>query len=267
MKAIPTKEQYTGFIEEFKAGLASYPDVCWYGYGSAFGNNCSYGRSDVDGGLIVDGGVVINKEKVLSLSKLMAACLQRNRVPLQFNLLDRVTNRDGRFLSYTSDFTDHIQQEGTVLAGPAEFVDELHGLDFKTGPLYQASHNFRKARNGLLSLCDDRAQNSYLFVKNVKKALENFAAFPKKLLLLQGRELFALKSAAQRELATLLPDYDTTSLERVNEALKDADEFHLLVHTPDIATLWSQEAVTGIEELIKAYLEIFPEHSEREYKK
>ncbi|PIN94747.1 hypothetical protein COU53_02285, partial [Candidatus Pacearchaeota archaeon CG10_big_fil_rev_8_21_14_0_10_30_48] len=178
------ENNYERFSEEFRKGLmADYSDVCFFIYGSfARGDHNYKSGSDIDGGLILDSGIITNKNKIISISRLIGLCLSNMEVPLQFNVLDRQTNLDGRFLSYTVDYTDWIKDEGRVLSGPS-LINEMNGIDYKSGVLNSIAFNLRSVRKGLL----ESSYESYDdLIEKTNKAIDKVVKTPKKLIWLTG---------------------------------------------------------------------------------
>jgi len=139
---IPAKEEYDCFVRNFSHELSSkHPDVCFFAYGSFFDGNCDYGRSDIDGGLIFNSGCVIDKKKLIEISETLAGLLREYPVKTGFNPMDTTSSQDGRFLSYSDDYTDFIKKFAKVLSGP-DLLYQLNGRNFKSQSLQSASFNF-----------------------------------------------------------------------------------------------------------------------------
>ena len=104
------RDHHREFAEELAAVISrDFPEVCLYVYGSfARGEHDSRKRSDIDGGFIFPGGVVLPQDRVLALGNALAEIHGRHKIKLQFNLLDATTGKDGRFLSYTDDYTQDL---------------------------------------------------------------------------------------------------------------------------------------------------------------
>jgi len=263
MRKLPTKENYEDFLEDFTKKVSRrFPDCCFYLYGSATDGRCVYGRSDIDGGLILDSGVVIPIKDILVISELLATTLQKNRVETQFNLLDRQTNKDGRFLSYTTDYTDWVKESSKVLFGP-DYIKEMNGLDKKTGVLYTSAFNFRKVRNSALYFMDRIMTDRKRFQRNVLKCLKNVVNLPKKLIWLRGERIIASKTSARKRLSEMLEDVDLSFVDRVNYLFGRPAELYRNIENENAPGLML-DSLTTMEQMIEAYLKHFPEHSERE---
>lgn len=147
------REKYLSFYND----LANYLDknhssICFYGYGSCF-NEPRANPSDLDGGLISP-RIITNKRAILDISFKMLTLAREKGVPysentFQFNFLDVLSGRDGRFLSYSSPYTLFLKKYGKVLAGP-NFLKELNGTDNRYEALNSFAHNFRGVRNDFL---------------------------------------------------------------------------------------------------------------------
>jgi len=267
MKVIPTKKNYDGFIEEFVSKLGKrHPDTCFYAYGSYIDGRCDYGRSDIDGGLIFNSGFVMPKEEVLDIADFLASALGKNRVKTQFNLLDRGTCREGRFLSYTSDYTAWIQKVGKVLSGP-NYLGEMNGLDFKSGTLHNAAFNLRKARNNLLYSFDTINTNPDRFRERTEKVLETLAKFPKFLIWLRDGEVIVPRIKGRDALKQMLGDIDLSFMEELEVLLRRPDQFYSEIEDTDRALRLIVKGVGVMEQIVQSYVSRFKEPSSRELKR
>ena len=158
------RDHYREFADELTAVMRrDFPEVCFYVYGSfARGEHDARKGSDIDGGFIFPVGVVLPQERVLALGNEIEKAHNRHRIKLQLNLLDTVTGEDGRFLSYSDDFTDDISRTGRVISGP-DLRGSLKGLQYKHSSLNSAAFDLRKARNFLLLAPDHHRINPELF--------------------------------------------------------------------------------------------------------
>lgn len=267
MRKLPTRENYEGFLEEFTRRLSvNHLDSCFFLYGSITDGNCDYGRSDVDGCIILDSGVVTPKDKILSIAEILAEALKKNRVKTQLNLTDRQTNKDGRFFSYTTDYTDWFKDCVDILWGP-NYISEMKGLDFKSGCLSSAAFNLRKARRSVLKYLDNLTTNPEEFRKSVIDSLELLAKFPKKLIWLQEPKVIASRYKAKKRLSEMLgTDLDLSILDEVNTLLGRPRELYKQVEDGDKALDLLVKSLEGLELMVQAYLKQFPEPSERELK-
>ena len=261
---LPTKKNYDSFVDEFAGAICKVqPDTCFYLFGSYIDGRADFGRSDIDGGIILNDNIVTDTKKIKQLSSILAKCLSKNKVLIQFNLSDRKTNKDGRFMSYTKDYTDWFKQKAKVLAGQ-DYLQEMNGLDFKSGVLYSAAFNLRELRNNSLEAGFINANNPIQFRKNFEKSLEITASFPKKLIWLVSRQMFEKRGEAAKELKKIFPDLELSSLDNINEFLRNPEAIYSLADNYEQASNISLLALTQTEEMIEAYLSKFPNVNKRE---
>lgn len=266
MKELPKRKDYESFLEGFTNRLSrEHPDCCLFLYGSITNGSCDYGRSDIDGCIILDSGVVTPKDKILSISKIFAEALKYNRVKTQFNLTDRQTNRNGKFLSYTTDYTDWFKDCADISCGP-DYVLEMNGLDFKSSCLSSAAFNLRKARRSALKSLDNFATDIKEFQKSIIDSLELFAKFPKKLIWLQEENVIASRYDARIRFSEMLNDLDLSTLDEINILLGKPTELYKQIENSGGALDLLIKSLEGIELMIESYLRKFPEPSERELK-
>ncbi|MEK6846858.1 MAG: hypothetical protein AABY16_01680 [Nanoarchaeota archaeon] len=261
------RKTYDDFMADFTGRLkAEHPNVCFYGYGSYFRNNGDFNpdaESDIDGGLVLDSGIVTPKDKVRGLGELLADCLSRNRVPVQFNLIDRESSTDGRFLSYTEDYTRYLKSRGLVVSGP-DYIREMNGLDYKSGTLNSVSFDLRGVRNRNLNCLDRLEFDKETFIEDLRWVIRHVSKSPKKLVWLQGEnEIITNNIQAIRRLQSILSNFDISMLM----------EFDGLRRVPRSDRLWEDEerclefyrkGLESIEMMIKAYVDASPEITERE---
>jgi len=269
MIKIPTRKDYIKFMEEFAGELSrELPTTCFYTFGSINNGDCNYGRSDIDGGIILDSGIVTPKDKILRLSQLFLRALNDRGIQTQFNLLDRETCRDGRFLSYTEDYTDWLKDTAKVCCGP-NYLGEMNGRDFKSGVLYSAAFNFcgpGGVRNALLYSLVEAQDGNDKFVKKVSKALEKVAKFPKKLIWLRDGDIVTSRAKAKTRLETLLSSGNLTTLDRINTLLDNPQQLYGELSNQDNAVNILREALGCMENMVSLYLSQFPQICEREFK-
>jgi hypothetical protein len=267
MIKIPSRQDYEKFLRDFTDGISKeMPSACFYTYGSIDNSNFVPGISDIDGGIILDSGVVTPKEDILTLVELLSKSLGDTGIKAHFNLLDRQTCRDGRFLSYTVEYTEWIKKHGNIRSGP-DYTKEMRGLDFKSNTLNTASFNFcgpRGVRNTFLySLVYANGQPDE-FIENTSSALEKFAKFPKKLVWLRTGKIIPSKDKAKQRLEKVLIDVDFAALEKVNSLLKNPSEFYGLFENPDDSVYLLTEALGCMEHIVESYIKHFPKIGKRE---
>ncbi|MDO8459987.1 MAG: hypothetical protein Q7S74_02670 [Nanoarchaeota archaeon] len=259
------KQVYTDFVEDFHKVLQQeHPDVCFYVYGSfAKREHDPRKGSDIDGGLILDSQVVSDKDKVLDISRVLTRCLSVSRVPIDLNLTDNETNMDGRFLSYTEDYTDYLKKSAIVYS-EKNYIDKMNGLDYKSGSLYSAAHNLRKVRNSVLESIYNLSYRPDEFVKGLKDSLAKAVKFPKNLLWLSGRdEIITLPDEMRNEIRNILPEFDISLLEELDEARCIEEDGNILDNPVKSLELYVK-SLQAIEELIESYIDRFPKTNERE---
>ncbi|MDP2926305.1 MAG: hypothetical protein Q8N99_08050 [Nanoarchaeota archaeon] len=260
------RENYEAFLEEFKERLGEgHLDVCFYVYGSIYdGKEFVPGISDIDGGLILDSDrVVLDKGKLKDISEILADSLRRSRVDIQFNLLDRITGNDGRFLSYTCDFTEFLRNSAQVLSGP-DFISQLNGLDYKLGVLNAAAFNFRRIRNTSLCAYNLFENNHPKFLDSTIESLKLTAKFPIKLVYIRTGELILSRSHSRERLSGLIEGIDLSGAKEVSELIRNPRKLHREMNNKYKAIEWLYLALDSCETMVEAYLREFPDISERE---
>ncbi len=183
------KENYDKFLKLLVREFSEkYPNVCLFGYGSLFNSNGRFnpGISDIDGGIILDSGVITPKNEILKISRAYSRALRKSglvklRNRPDFNLMDRCTNQDGRFLSYRKTYIEHIKKFGMVLSGP-NYLGEMSELEDREESLIDAAFVFRSLRNKVLNCYDILSCDSERFSEFVVGSMNKVSKFPKKLL-------------------------------------------------------------------------------------
>lgn len=267
-KSLPTKKDYDFFVKGFADKLSQhFPDICFYVYGSYASGKANYGRSDIDGGLILNEEFISPKNKIIMISDMLKQCLDKRRVKTQFNLLDRGTNKDGRFLSYIVSYTDWIKRGGVVICGP-DYRQEMKGLDFKAGELEAASFNFRRIRNGLLYSSGDIIKGYNQegnFGTSLEKAIIGLKGLAKKLIFLQCGKLYPEASESFQRIRRMFPELNLEVLKKVNALLRNPRRFREVLESGQSEELkFYQDILTQFEQIIQAYVVKFPKVSERE---
>jgi hypothetical protein len=264
--AILTKQDYDHFVEMFGEDIRKVqPDTCFYLYGSYIRGRADFGRSDLDGGIILNDDVVTDEKKIRELSSFIGICMAETRIPIQFNLMDRETNRDGRFMSYTRGYIDSIKQTAKIVAGP-DYVQEMNGLDFKSGALYASSFNLRELRNNLFKSHVIKFEDPDEYSSNFQKSLERASTFPKKMIYLAQDKLVEKKEEALNELQGMFPSLDLSILHEITGLLKSPDRIYSISNDFQCSFNLSLKALNQSERLIKEYMKKFPNISEREAK-
>ena len=256
------QDHYRKFADELTGAMSrDYSDICYYIYGSfARGEHDARKGSDIDGGFIFPSGVVLPQERVLSLGEAIASIHNRHRVKLQLNLMDAVTGKDGRFLSYSEDFTRDIAGTGRVISG-LDLRNNLNGLQYKHSSLNSAAFDLRKVRNFLLFAPDHYRINPELFGRKAHSVVSAAVKFPKKLLLLRTNELKTNANEARKELGDLL-GADMQDFEQLERFATVSEEDLQRNYKLGIALYCG--AAGAVERAVQAYLNKFPELDERE---
>lgn len=263
MVYLPTKEDYRNCLEFLVNGLQQHPDVCFFTYGSSTRDDCDFGRSDIDGGLIINGGVVTPKKKLRELSDLLASALAKYKVKTSFNLLDKTSSEDGRFLSYTDDYTDFLRVYARVWSGPATLLGCLNGRNYKSGVLQSASFNFsgpHGVRQVALYALHYFNENQDHFVQEMAGVLEKVAKFPKKIIWLREKVLIPSRFGARQHLETML-DIDFRVLDEINTLLSQPEVLFDKLYDKEYAMNVVYDALDFLEMLIDAYVKKFPENT------
>ena len=139
----------------------------------------------------------------------------------------------------------------------------MNGLQPKQEELRSAAMNFRELRNSLL-LAEQHRGRPYTHIGNLRTALmrglDKLTALPKKLKMLQGGDLENEKERGKRILDGVLPGFESEILDWAIHLRSDQDRFRDAVYfAPEEAVLEALErAVTGYEEVVKAYTEKYP---------
>ncbi len=258
------KKDYDNLIGELESVMSkSFLDTCFYIYGSYAEGRADYGRSDIDGGFILRQNCVTDKEEVKMLSSLFKDFMKRG-IELQFNLTDRGTNQDGRFLSYTTDYTDHIKKRGKRISGP-DYIREMSGIDYKSGTLHTLSFNFRKIRNYALEFFYNQENDKKRNNKNIKTAIKTLSGTPKKLLWLRGYDIIVKKEEALEELKLLFGPSNTSDyILELNKLIKNPKKLDKFVNNCDFDNY--SHLLEAYERMLKMYIEKFPLISLKEAK-
>jgi hypothetical protein len=263
----PVAENYLRFMERFVSGLKEHPDVSFYGFGSYTDGRRVFGNADIDGFLVLPGEVVSDKVKVRDISEILAKALKRNPVGVQLNLLDLESGRDGRFVSYTEDYTEFLKRNAVLFSGP-EVVNQLRGFYFKSGILYSGSFNFcgpGGVRNTALHVIDYLQNPQVHFEARVQAALDKVCKFPKKLLILINGDIVSCRHASQRRLEGILGEIDYDKLTMLNQLFDNPAELDRRLNDSSenvIGLLY--EGLELMEQMVSAYIRRFPEIGKRE---
>lgn len=268
MIKVPHEKDYFDFLERFTKGISEIsPTTCFYVYGSIINpEECDYGRSDIDGGLILDSGIITQKQEIIKLSELLARSLGSKGLKIQFNLIDRDTSKEGRFLSYSTDYTNWLKKRAKILSGP-NYISEMNGRNYKAQVLDKASFNFcgpNSVRNVLFYSLVYYHKSKDEFVERALKATEKVAKYPHHLLWLRGKGVIDSRVEAKRKLESVLEDIDLSKLDKINELLDNPKKFYPYLYNKENAIKILTEGLECMEVMIDSYLRHFPKVSERE---
>ena len=243
----------------------NHSDVCFYGYGTLWEDDGKRFRpktSDADGGFIFPGLPYLNNAKVYKLAKILEETTREYPLDLEFNLMDERSSLDGRFLSYTSDFTDHIKERGLILSGP-DLRDTLNGLNYKSGPLNSAAMNLRSIRNTHLQSLIYKRDPEVLYQKTIS-TIKKAVKLPKKLLFARTGELELPSLEACRTFEQLTDSAVPLAWEQMHEMIRDENVERL--RNFESAQYMITTAREVSERIIYDYLQTFQEHNDFEHR-
>lgn len=263
---------------KFYKGLAEHidshhPSWGFYGYGSYFERPTSE-PGDMDGG-IVSPTLITDKRVVVDISRKIYDLTQDLSVPIssmQFNLLDRQSSIDGRFLSYSRDYVSYIKRGGVILAGDTNW-NEFNGTDNRFNTHESTAFNFRRVRNSLLSVYSTVYGSADKAEREFAKLIDQVKRLPKKIAQLglirdyirEGRidEVHdgiarivssITKEEALKDLGKLVGNADLSFY----EGIKDYENplmVEILLQKRDALLMAWVEAVGAYEEIVKGYIE------------
>ncbi|MBS3086711.1 hypothetical protein J4422_03350 [Candidatus Pacearchaeota archaeon] len=271
----PSLEDYEYFIQRFSDNISMrHPTTCFYIYGSFIREDFVPGRSDIDGGLILNSNFILPKQEVISLAKILNESLSETELvaglsPLDegisasFNLMDRATNRDGRFLAYDDTYADFLKIKAEIHAGP-DFVREMCGLNYSRDSLRSAAFNLRKVRNGLLTHFLDRGRNQEKAERNILSSTTLLFSTPKKILETIGKELVFENGAFFQAFMEIFPEYNSRQYEKALSLRRSPQAYFGILNDIDGAFDMSIDFVNATEEMIKLYVKRFSCITQRE---
>lgn len=256
----PKREHYERFAEKF-SDIVAHSDLnfCFYGYGSFINGDFIPEISDLDGGLILDCEFVTPKDFVHELAVGLEHILRETSLGIQFNLMDRAINRDGRFLAYDDTYTEHLKDKANIFRG-SNFLQEMNGMNYKREVLRSAAYNLRKVRNGLLMHFVNLAEDPLKARKNIFSSRKVLWDMQKKLIeLATGKVVFEEKEVLDT-FKKLFPDYDTGSVETALFLKKHPSYYFSVLgnHERKNAFELSKEFVTATELMIQEYVKQNP---------
>ncbi|MFA5857369.1 MAG: hypothetical protein WC867_08455 [Candidatus Pacearchaeota archaeon] len=261
------EEDYINFLNEFSNGInKELPGTCFYTYGS-INNSKGFipGTSDIDGGIILNSGVITPKNEIRTLAKLYFASMLEKGIDTDINLLDRVTNDDGRFLSYSPTMADYIKESAKVLTGSKEYLLELNGLNFKNGDLNHVAMNLRSLRNRLLTSEYDSEENYKNFSKGVLSNIKKSIKLPKLLVLIQNETLVTGKLESISAYESLLGRcIKIDGLVELNDLVKEPVKLIKQISDKNRAIELLEISLESAEIMIGEYIYNFPEITNKE---
>ena len=270
----PKREHYQALVVDIAEKIRG-ANICFYLYGSfTRPNDFVPGRSDIDGGFILDTEFITPKKDVVALSRLLDECLTHAEenagispsdpgININFNLMDRGTNRDGRFLAYDSTYTDHLKNMAHISSGPLVFISEMNGMNYKREALRSAAYNLRKVRNGLLSHVIDLRRNPQRAGRSVLSSMSILVGMPKKLLETLGKELYFENGAFFETFREIFPEYNPEMYQEVREIMQDPAAYFSIPESANSFDYYAR-CVTATEEMIGAYVKRFPHITQME---
>ena len=214
-------------------------------------------QRDIDGGLILNSGIITPKDKISAIAKSLAQSRTKTSLKTQFNLLDRATNKDSRFLSYSTDYTEWLKSRAKVIFGP-NYLQEFNGIDFKSGVLSSCAFNLRKVRNNLLYSEVYLSNNPKEFQKRVENSIEISAKYPKKLLYLRKGKVVPSRNESKERLEKILENVDLSFIDTADALLKSPAELYQELKDEDKALKLLTQSLESIEQMISSYISNFP---------
>jgi predicted nucleotidyltransferase len=257
----PKKEDYSALEKKIVPWLkaARIQGLSLTFFGSYLREDFLPGISDIDCILIFPDDVVINKKSLQKASIVLYNSLRRNSVPFQASAADLTTMKDGRFNTYNPTFKKYFKNERRVILGP-DYIPECRFVMPKYPDQSELSYNLRKARNGLLFAEHDKREDYESFLYKFDKSLKAVSRGSKQLLSMVDQKLRINRFSALREIPGIFPEVDTGPLERIKFYYHNLDKLDKLYRNQDEVTKVWNSSVTFLEELIRAYINKFPNH-------
>jgi len=255
-----SKKTYAEFIKNFSDKIKSVDEkTSFFIYGSYLRRDFVPGVSDLDGFLILDDGLVTSKDDLRSLSYgLMETSKLFPKVKFQFNVLDWDSSLDGRFLTYTKDYTDFFKKNAEKICGNFN-IDAMLGFMYKSAILNSISHNLSKLRQNFLYYDFNRfLGNVQSIEKTIYSPLGSLARLPKQFCLLTGGQLIESKEDSLEQFKINFPNYmDNGFFKELFSLLKDERKYKDF-HNSKGGLMFSLECLTEMEKMIRIYAGKFP---------
>lgn len=273
---VTRRERFGEFYNRLAEKIsASHPEVGFYGYGSFF-EKPNQEPGDIDGGIVMP-TLITDKPTILSLSEYIAKQAERLGIQsqeIQINLLDQESNKDGRFLSYSTDYALYVRMFARVLAGDPK-LGELNGTDNRYNTHESNAFNFRRVRNSLLMSYSSYYAGNEVLEKHFAKLVDQVKRLPKKMLQLglirdlistgRGDEIHlgianlvarTSKAEALRDLEKLVGDVDLSFYEQIPR-YENPEAVRQLFADGILFWVWS-EALETYESIVKGYIDNNP---------
>lgn len=257
--AIPIKEDYENFLEEFKKGLESIKGVSFFIYGSYLRSDFAPGISIIDGFIVLDDLFTTNK-KINSLAGILINSLNKsnNNIRTKFKVLDKGTASDGRFLTYSNDYVKSLRSNAVKKYGNYN-LEDMNGLDYPSRELDSIANNLNDVRKGFL-------YNTFKSDPDKKDfPLRKLLQLPKQLINLSEKKLIEEKDESLKKFSNMFPLYNSLFVENIVELMKDPVKYEEFF-SKDENLNSSIECLTEMERMIKAYVGKFPKISDKEAK-
>jgi len=169
---LPKKEDYEKGIEELVTGLEKLDNndvLMLLLYGSVARGDFDAGRSDIDLIMVLGNGVITDKNLLLSVGRIINGIVEERNLRLEMGVVDLTIARDGRFLTYDSNFRRHFS-EGRVLYGD-NYRDEMNFLDTHHSRELSIGFNLQVLRKKLVESVYTSRHDLVQYAKDFESAL------------------------------------------------------------------------------------------------
>ena len=174
----PTAERFYEGLAEFIEDYHS--DIAFDGYGSFFNHPNNPAIRDLDG-VIVMPTLITDKKSVQDISRRIAELSSETGIgteSLELNLLDAESAKDGRFLSYSTDYIVFLAKYGKHLTG--QEID-FKRIDNRFSTFESPAFNLRGIRNAFLMAVPKIGDNAF-FNKNLIRLYGDLEKMPRRVL-------------------------------------------------------------------------------------
>ena len=256
---LPVKRDYSNFLRFISNEVKKIPGVGFYVYGSSQREDFVPGRSDLDGFFVFDDNFVVDKNKLMKLSEIYNRGLIASNVniPLQFNVLDKGSLEDGRFVSYSKSYLDLFNCGHMKHFSGENLFSNNFSYNYKHSTLSSISHNLAKVRQGFLSLENLIHSNDFRAVhKLFHSSLNKLSQLPKQVgELIQG-EVIEEKNSSLISFLGHFPEYNASVVKEVNSIMYNPEKHTLFGFDLQQDLDFSLNALSEVE---KMYVEKFPD--------